>query len=67
MTMRVTVNGVATEVAEGITVADLIATRTEQRRVAVAVNSEVVPRSGWQTTSLRAGDSVEILAAAAGG
>ena len=66
--MRVTINGTSTEVAEGITVADLIATRTEQRRrVAVAVNSEVVPRSGWETTSLRAGDSVEILAAAAGG
>ena len=66
--MRVTVNGTQTEVAEGITVADLVATLTDaRRRVAVAVNSEVVPRSGWETTSLRAGDSVEVLAAVAGG
>jgi sulfur carrier protein len=68
MTMRVTVNGAPTEVTQGIDVAALVATLTdERRRVAVAVNGEVVPRSAWQTTPLRAGDTVEVLAAVAGG
>jgi sulfur carrier protein len=68
MTMHVTVNGAPTEVAQAVTVAALVATLTdERRRVAVAVNGEVVPRSAWETTPLRAGDSVEVLAAVAGG
>jgi sulfur carrier protein len=68
MTMRLTVNGAPTEVDQEVTVAALIATLTDQRRrVAVAVNGEVVPRSSWDTTPLRDGDSVEVLAAVAGG
>jgi sulfur carrier protein len=68
MTMRLTVNGAPTEVDQGVTVAALVATLTDQRRrVAVAVNGEVVPRSSWETTPLREGDSVEVLAAVAGG
>jgi sulfur carrier protein len=68
MTMRLTVNGAPTEVDQEVTVAALVATLTDQRRrVAVAVNGEVVPRSSWETTPLRDGDSVEVLAAVAGG
>ena len=66
--MRLTVNGAPTEVDQEVTVAALVATLTDQRRrVAVAVNGEVVPRSSWDTTPLRDGDSVEVLAAVAGG
>lgn len=65
--MRVNVNGAATEIADGTTVAGLVAARTDQRRVAVARNGEVVPRSEWATTRLAAGDTVEVLAAVAGG
>ena len=35
--------------------------------VAVAVDGEVVPRSEWETTALREGQSVEIVAAVQGG
>ncbi|MER3396498.1 MAG: thiamine biosynthesis protein ThiS [Acidimicrobiia bacterium] len=35
--------------------------------VAVAVNSEVVPRSKWADVALRAGDRIEILGASQGG
>jgi sulfur carrier protein len=38
-----------------------------RRGVAVAVNSEVVPRSAWARTPLTAGDRVEVLQAAQGG
>lgn len=66
--MRLTVNGAPAEIDQEVTVAALVATLTDQRRrVAVAVNGEVVPRSSWETTPLRDGDSVEVLAAVAGG
>ena len=66
--MRLTVNGEPAEVDEGASVADVVAGRTaELRRVAVAVNGEVVPRSTWPSVRLAAGDAVEVLTAAAGG
>ena len=39
---------------------------TEQRGIAVALNGAVVPRAAWPATALRPGDSVEIVARAAG-
>lgn len=66
--MRLNLNGTSTELADGTTVAELVAQRTDQdRRVAVAVNSEVVPRSAWASTLLDEDDDVELLAAVAGG
>lgn len=66
--MRLSLNGASTELADGTTVAGLVAERADpDRRVAVAVNSEVVPRSAWASTSLAEDDDVELLAAVAGG
>lgn len=66
--MQLTVNGTGTELAEGTTVATLVAARADQdHRVAVAVNSEVVSRSAWTNTVLSDGDHVEVLTAVAGG
>lgn len=66
--MDVRVNGTATDLADGTTVADLVAQRAQDaRRVAVAVNGAVVPRSAWDATPLRDGDAVEVLVAVAGG
>lgn len=66
--MKVTVNGEGADVDDGTTVSALVAGRAEEhRRVAVAVNSGVVPRSAWGTTVLRDGDAVEVLVAVAGG
>ena len=66
--MKVTVNGVPDEVEDELTVAELVAVRADdRRRVAVARNGEVVPRSAWEATRLRDGDAVEVLAAVAGG
>ncbi len=46
--MQVTVNGVATDVAEDTTVAALVAERGGRHdRIAVARNGDVVPRSCW--------------------
>lgn len=66
--MRLNLNGTSTELADGTTVAGLVAGRADQdRRVAVAVNGEVVPRSAWASTLLAEDDDVELLAAVAGG
>lgn len=66
--MRVLVNGAPADVDDRATVAAVVAARaTGEGRVAVAVNGEVVPRSAWSATTLRPGDSVELLAAVAGG
>lgn len=66
--MQITVNGVATDVPDHLTVTALVRDRVEgHRRIAVAVNAEVVPRSQWEVTQLGPGDSIELLAATAGG
>ncbi len=66
--MRLTVNGEAVQLDDGATVGDLVAARAqEHRRVAVARNGDVVPRSAWTSTPLEDGDAVELLVAVAGG
>ena len=66
--MQLTVNGEAAELADGVTVAALVAERRAgHTRVAVAVNGDVVPRSSWERTALSPGDTVEVLAPTAGG
>ena len=64
------VNGEQTEVADGTTVTALLErldVPPEGRGVAVAVDAEVVPRGEWAQTTLRPGQSVEVLAAMQGG
>ncbi|MGC4794838.1 sulfur carrier protein ThiS [Micromonospora saelicesensis] len=66
--MELTVNGAGRSVAVGASVADLVRDIVAQPRgVAVAVNGEVVPRTGWPARALRDGDRVEVLTAAQGG
>ncbi|GGM50347.1 thiamine biosynthesis protein ThiS [Micromonospora sonchi] len=66
--MELMVNGVGRDVSDGVTVAELVRQVTPQERgVAVAVNGEVVPRTGWPAAVLRGGDRVEVLSAAQGG
>jgi sulfur carrier protein len=66
--MKIAFNGSALDVAEGLSVGDLVRARAaEQRRVAVSRNGEVVPRSEWDSTGLAEGDQLEVLAPVAGG
>jgi sulfur carrier protein len=65
-----TVNGDALAVADGTTIADLVAQltgRAEPKGIAVAVDRCVIPRSEWASTRARAGTPIEIVTAAAGG
>ena len=70
--MRLTVNGDARELPEGVTVAELVRISAgvdarAARGTAVAVDAEVVPRSAWETTSLHDGQRVELVRAIQGG
>jgi thiamine biosynthesis protein ThiS len=66
--VEILVNGEQRRVARGSTVAALVASlQLEPRRVAVAVNRDVVPRSGYGSRRLEPGDRVEILEAVGGG
>jgi sulfur carrier protein len=62
------VNGEPRELPGGATVAHLVeALGLRGRRVAVAVNRDVVPRSAFAAHPLARGDRVEILEAVGGG
>jgi sulfur carrier protein len=64
----ITVNGAASRVAPGTTVASLVRLWCESDRgVAVAIERDIVPRSLWEVTALSEGARVEIVGAAAGG
>ena len=61
-------NGEKREAVEPLTVLELLEEfDLEGRRVAVAINSEVVPRSTFQERFVRAGDQVEVIQAVGGG
>jgi sulfur carrier protein len=66
--LEVLVNGEAQRVPGGCTVDELLEKMgLERRRIAVAINREVVPRSSFGAHSLATGDRVEILEAVGGG
>lgn len=64
------VNGEPSELAPGVTVADLLdrlGLAADARGVAVAVDAEVVPRAEWSTRAIDDGARVEVLTAMQGG
>ena len=66
--LEILVNGDCRRMPVGSTLADLIQRLgLAQRRLAVAVNRDVVPRTGFGARALAAGDRVEILEAVGGG
>ncbi|MDJ0869529.1 MAG: sulfur carrier protein ThiS [Myxococcota bacterium] len=66
--MRIQVNGEPREIPIRATVQRLLEhLGLGERRVAVAVNRDVVPRSEYDRRQLAAGDRVEILEAVGGG
>lgn len=70
MSMTLTINGTDHEVDDHATIVDLLKVvdlGPDDRGVAVAVDSEVVPRHRWHTTAPTGGARIEIVRAAAGG
>ena len=66
--MRVTVNGDARELSDGVTVEQLVRELgLGARRIAVEINLDVVPRAELAQRLLRDGDVVEIVQFIGGG
>ena len=66
--LRIEVNGEPIEVTPGATLADLLdQLALGGRRVAIAVNRDVVPRSSFGERRLAPADRIEILEAVGGG
>ena len=64
----VTVNGAATQLPDGSSIAVLVEQlQLAGRRIAVEVNEEIVPKSAHAQTPLRDGDRVEVVHAIGGG
>ena len=66
--MQIVLNGDRHEVPDDATLADLLATlELHQRRFAVEINEELIPRSEHASHALKADDRVEIVQAIGGG
>jgi len=68
MAMTVTINGEERELADLLSVAEMLRTLgAPSGRVAVEVNEEVVPRESYAERRLASGDRVEIVHFVGGG
>ena len=68
--MNVVINGQERDMTDGSTVADVLRTLGRDpggRGIAVALNGEVLPRSGWERDRVAEGDRIEVLSATQGG
>ena len=66
--MNVVLNGSPRELADGATIADVLALlEAPDRGVAVAIDAEVVPRGEWEGVTLRDGVRIEVVQAVQGG
>ena len=65
--MRVTINGEQREIASSHVDALLSELEYEGTHFAVALNFDVLPRSRWAETMLKAGDEIEIITPRQGG
>lgn len=66
--MQITVNGDPQQLIDGMSLAELVRRISDRETgIAVALNSEVVPRSGWPAIGLTDGDRVDVVTAVQGG
>ena len=66
--MKIVLNGREQDIANGATIADLLAVAgLHEKRIAIEVNREIVPRSAFAARVLAAGDRVEVVHAIGGG
>lgn len=66
--MRITINGEARDVRDGVRLADLIGELgLDPRRLAVERNRQLVPRRQFDQTPLAEGDTLEIVTLVGGG
>ena len=68
MHLRIQVNGEAREIADPLTLSELVSELSlAPERVAIELNKQVVRRTQWQETMLADGDRIEIVHFVGGG
>ena len=66
--MQIIVNGEQRDVLDGLTAAQLVEDMAiSGKRIAMEVNLDIIPRSGYSEYSFKEGDRVEIVHAVGGG
>lgn len=66
--MEITVNGRRQHSPEPLSLAELVRQVSDRDSgIAVAVNSEVAPRSSWADLAVRPGDRIDVVTAVQGG
>ena len=66
--MRFELNGESQDAPEALSVRELLERfGFQKRRVAVAINAEVVPRSQFERAEIHEGDRIEVIQAVGGG
>lgn len=66
--MNIVLNGTREQVPDSATLLDILELKgLLDKKVAVEINEEIIPRSQHQHTLLQAGDCVEIIQAIGGG
>ena len=62
------INGISNKIEFGTTIADLIKKlNITNKKIALEVNEEVIPRSQFDTRMIEDGDPIEIVTAVGGG
>lgn len=65
--MNILINGKVQDIANALTLANLVDQIQPEPPFAVAVNTVFVPKSAYENTQLKDGDQVEIVRPVAGG
>ena len=61
-------NGQSRHTTDGISLTELVRQLSDRTSgIAVALNSEVVPRGSWAETTISAGDRIDVVTAVQGG
>ena len=67
MTIEILLNNQATQLPQGATVAQALAQLQPRPPFAVAINTQFVPKSRYDSQVLQAGDKMEVIAPVTGG
>lgn len=67
MTIEILLNNQATQLPQGATVAQALAQLQPRPPFAVAINTQFVPKSRYDSQALQPGDKMEVIAPVTGG
>lgn len=66
--MQIMLNGQAHQAPDAASLAEVVrAVSDRETGIAVALNSDVVPRSAWPATAVAEGDRIDVVTAVQGG